>query len=893
MNAMTFSTVSQRNKFSLSFKFFGILLLVLLISGESWGQTSFTSTASTDLWNSNRWNNSIDSSPFTSAYIENNNVSFTSGTYSFSGVISSSTLNVGNITISSNVNVSFSAASGNFGTAGNVRTIDVGSGSTIDFGTQAFTTSNNTGFIKTGNGSITFGSTGGGTYGGGFTLNAGTLIFGGAVNSIGSGNFTINGGVVSAKATQSFTDTKLKSIIIGGDFTLGDATNTANITFGASTSTTTTISLGTNSSRIITLGNSATYTLWPIISGSGSGITINSSSNGVLVFNGQNTYSGSTIISGGTLKLNANGGALKSGNAVTIGGGTLEIAQSQTIGDFSMPSGTLKVDAGQTLTITGTYNVSGGTINNQGTIVLQGSSAHSFPGSSTVINNGTFGLMTNLTIDNSSVVSIDKSFSVTTLTINPNAKLTNNTGKTLTVSTFNINSSSSGTGTYLDNGTTTITGSANVQQYLSSARSWYISSPVNNAAAPTGYTYYKYDEKGNNPHSPFTLSETEYWENVSNGTTLSPKVGYIAQVASGTPTITFTGSTFNDDDFTLNLTRTSGKTKEGFNLVGNPYPSFLNIDNLASNADILKTYWIRSNNGSYVFDTYNIPSAVSTGLSGLSVSKFIPPMQAFWLRVTSGQSTATVDFLNANRGHQDDLNNKFRVKSSVKTNQSLLRLKVSNGTNTDEAVIYFNSNASNGYDAYDSPKMSNADANIPEIYTLVGNEELVINGMTTIPTTALALGFRTGESKNFTIKASEITNMNANTHIILKDNLLNIEKDITDGSAYTFSSDAVNSTTRFTVIFRTSSNATGLDNNSAESNAITVYKNAQNGISIICSNGISGQGTVSVFNTIGVKMASQALTSATTVVDKIFASGVYLVNVTYNGKASTQKIIIN
>jgi hypothetical protein len=86
-----------------------------------------------------------------------------------------------------------------------------------------------------------------------------------------------------------------------------------------------------------------------------------------------------------------------------------------------------------------------------------------------------------------------------------------------------------------------------------------------------------------------------------------------------------------------------------------------------------------------------------------------------------------------------------------------LRLQVSNGINTDEAVVYFNANASNGFDAYDSPKMSNANKAIPEIYTLAANEELVINGMNELAlNTELPLGFSSGELNNYSIKASEI-----------------------------------------------------------------------------------------------------------------------------------------
>jgi len=52
---------------------------------------------------------------------------------------------------------------------------------------------------------------------------------------------------------------------------------------------------------------------------------------------------------------------------------------------------------------------------------------------------------------------------------------------------------------------------------------------------------------------------------------LNPLRGY---VSAATTSLGFTG-TLNSGLKTIALTRTAGKTKAGFNLVGNPYPSYL------------------------------------------------------------------------------------------------------------------------------------------------------------------------------------------------------------------------------------------------------------------------------------------------------------------------------
>ncbi len=142
--------------------------------------------------------------------------------------------------------------------------------------------------------------------------------------------------------------------------------------------------------------------------------SVTKSGTGTITLTGANTFTGTTTISGGTLKLNHTGGTtIPATNNCTVNSGTLQISSDQTIANLNLSGGgNLTVDAGVTLTITSTYAGGSGTINNLGTIVLQGSSSQTFPGSSTTINNGTAGTMTNLTINNTNGVTLDKAFTV-------------------------------------------------------------------------------------------------------------------------------------------------------------------------------------------------------------------------------------------------------------------------------------------------------------------------------------------------------------------------------------------------------------------------------------------------------------------------------------------------
>ena len=187
--------------------------------------------------------------------------------------------------------------------------------------------------------------------------------------------------------------------------------------------------------------------------------------------------------------------------------------------------------------------------------------------------------------------------------------------------------------------------------------------------------------------------------------------------------------------------------------------------------------------------------------------------------------------------------------------------------------------------------MSNNNVAIPEIYTLAGSEQLVINGLTTVtPNKELALGFNTGASNTFTIKASEVNNFDAETKIILKDNILNTEWDLTGGNAYSFSSDATNNSTRFTVIFRTTGGANGIENYNYDYSSLNIFKNANNQITIQCNIGTNA--TVIVSNAIGQKLINTQMNGTSMVIDKTFNSGVYFVTVSNEGNKVTKKVII-
>ncbi|MBA4187687.1 MAG: hypothetical protein C0467_06665 [Planctomycetaceae bacterium] len=227
--------------------------------------------------------------------------------------------------ISATENFTLSSPTGTISNdADGVVTIHVAVSKTLDFSTQTFTSAATAGYIKTGDGILALS---GGSYGGGFTLSAGTVVLL-ADNALGSGgSLIINGGIIASNEHRDLTDKFGGGIVIGGNFQLGDitglASSNANLTFSNN------VDLG-GSTRTITLGNSGIMTFSGVISNGG---LVVAGTDGILKLSGNNNYTGGTTLLGGTLSLGS-GGALGTTGTLSFSGGTLQYSAANTT-DYS------------------------------------------------------------------------------------------------------------------------------------------------------------------------------------------------------------------------------------------------------------------------------------------------------------------------------------------------------------------------------------------------------------------------------------------------------------------------------------------------------------------------------------------------------------------------------
>jgi Cadherin domain. len=569
------------------------------------------------------------------------------------------------------------------------------------------------------------------------------------------------------------------------------------------------------------------------------------------------------------------------GVTYTYGGGNLTYDNNTHTWALTIPAANALVTGSYTITAT-ISDAAGNTAIGTGSMVI-GTNSWTGTGTWATPANWSTGITPSSdsrVVVTSGTLTIDQNVTISKLTLNSGANLTLATGKTLTITgDFEIK----GDGSFVDQGgTLVVTGSTKVMKGMAHGRNWYISSPLSAAKSSvvTSLT-------GTN-HLWIYNEPLVQWDEITNSTTsFGVMTGYIVNT-SVTDTVVFTGGSLNTGALSLNINRTeNGKTKRGFNLVGNPYISSVDWS-MATKTNLTSSIWYRTKNMSstYVFDTYNAAAGVGTNNNQYGeVTKYVPPMQAFWVRVQTGATTGALGFDNSMRSH----NSTNFLRSAQVTDNQVVQLQVTNGTSVDQSVLVFNSDYSDSSDDSDSPKMTNDNAAIPEIYTVAGSDQMVINCMSSDFTSKeIPLGFKTGKAGSFTISAPEITNIDPNTSIFLNDKQLNTIQDLTNGESYTFTSAIANTTSRFSIVM--SKVTTGLAQVRNDLAASISEVNGQ--IKVTLKDQPVQKGDITIFNTLGQQLTSVAIAGESTIVSAALTPGIYLITVKADGKTTTKKLAL-
>jgi hypothetical protein len=216
--------------------------------------------------------------------------------------------------------------------------------------------------------------------------------------------------------------------------------------------------------------------------------------------------------------------------------------------------------------------------------------------------------------------------------------------------------------------------------------------------------------------------------------------GYAVLLAAN-QTFSLTG-TQNNGNVTLSLSRNTGPTDAdaGLALVGNPYPSPLDWQQVAM-ADRPGLDGVI-----YVFAS-NDPASPYTGSyrfynNGIgTISPVLPLGQGFFVRVTQGQSSATLTLKNSHR--PITYSNATYLRTAETRPLVQLTLKGTGSAISDDAFVYFEQGSSEGFDAqYDAVKIPNP--NGLNLSTSTAGQQFSIDGRPALGSTQRVIPLAVG-----------------------------------------------------------------------------------------------------------------------------------------------------
>lgn len=461
---------------------------------------------------------------------------------------------------------------------------------------------------------------------------------------------------------------------------------------------------------------------------------------------------------------------------------------------------------GQTLKIGGDISSSGTFTVNSGKIEMNGTLAQTIPAGVFTGNQ-----IKDLTIANSSGVTLAG-------TLNLGGILLVSTGTLSTGGYLTLLSSAAQTALIDGTGIGNVSGNVTMQRYLAAGYGYkYFSSPVQsatvnsfasivdlNATFPNFYTYIE-----NQASSGFTPYTT-----VTNP--LVPMHGYAADFGASTApkTVSITGAV-NNGAISSTIYNHNQPYSEGFNLVGNPYPSPIdwnaasgwtktNIDNAV--------YFFNSGNTSQYTGTYStyINGVSSDGIAG----NIIASMQGFFVHVSNGSFPVSGTFGVDNNIRVNNLSPVFHKstlstvpKQNTRRPRILLRLSANfsdHEHSSDPLIIYTSDQASPVFDKnLDAIKLMNLDDQIPNLYSLAADaSKLVINALLDLDTlTVIPLGLQTSRNGTITFNLRNTEQWPNALHIYLVDAVTGAVQDLLLNPKFTIGLNQGTYTDRFSLRF--------------------------------------------------------------------------------------------
>ncbi len=479
------------------------------------------------------------------------------------------------------------------------------------------------------------------------------------------------------------------------------------------------------------------------------------------------------------------------------------------------------VKAGAFITVNGTNAnivnttlVNDGSIDNDGSVSLQGNWLNSAPNGG-FINTNTTGTVT---LNGSSLQSIGGSsatnFENLTLINASGAQLSNsqNLKGTLTVSSgiltttgynFTLLSDASGTARIAPI-LGDINGNITMQRYLSSATTgwrslcapvtgrtlneWadnFIMSGFPGSAYPSFpfVSVYSYNEAAAGSYSIGSVPATD----ISNP--ITPGTGYWGYIGPTPLTVDVTGPPVKfAQTFSVTYTPSTGPVDDGYVMIGNPYPSSI---------DWTSPSWTKTNINNAVYVWNPQLQQYSSWVAGVGTnggSNIIPSSQGFFI-----QANAPSPALSCNENIKSAADQAV-YRSASQSAGYYMNLKLSGNGYGDEAYIRFDAGATYYYDAdADARKYLSDNPQVPSLSSADSSgKDMSINTFPLL-SSELSIPVKTtvGATGTYTITGDTMNHMPPGFCIVLEDLLTGTITDLRTASAYVFNIEDTTTVARF------------------------------------------------------------------------------------------------
>lgn len=445
------------------------------------------------------------------------------------------------------------------------------------------------------------------------------------------------------------------------------------------------------------------------------------------------------------------------------------------------------------------------------------------------------------------------------------------TGTTLDISgggNLLLGSDATGDASLIDFGSVSYTGGgeAKVERYLTNGKWHLISAPMSNAVSGMFLNDYLeiHDEVSNG------------WTDVTSTTYgLIPAKGYALWTVDANPTTeTFAGTT-NTGNQSYSFTQSG----QGYNLVGNPYPSALDWDAVTIPGELSGAIWLFDptvgSNGDYKY-------YISEGGGSNTTTRYIPSGQGFFVRATGGTGTLAIDNSDRTHGGQNF------YKAATQSNQMLVLKATGNNITTQTAIRFIPEATPNVDRLFDVNKIISNSTDVPNVYTKCDGDKMAIN---TLPSIAgnetVPVYFEAGMDGTYSFTATELESIPAEVPVFLEDVSLNYLQDLRKNPEYSFTyTSGVEK--EFKIHFK---DVTGLDEFTTKAPAFQCFiSNGRLSVNYLGSSPFEGPATISVYSFTGQRILTNKTGNPQTEISFFAPAAIYIVHIQYKQAIYSNKV---